>query len=200
MIVASVIPLLSIWYMTSPMVMWMHVPVPKNCRKNPERLEQFINQMPPNTELAITTMGLIGKARVSKLPLKDLCREKRRFGLVNYVRNVTRENAARRWYQFRPVSQFRIEDGLIYDKKSRTPWKWHEIQKTLKNSSAESVGRPSQNRPSSPLQRLNGEGAAGNTRCSEPNPSDSLKAGNSSTRTGHLKQPLWSERTKKKVG
>lgn len=136
-VVASVIPLLAVWYMTSPMVMWMHIPVPKNCLSDARQLDRFIRHKASNVELAITTMGPLGKARITKLPLKDLRPDKRRLGLVNYVRDATRENAKRPWYQFRAVSQFKIEDGLLYNKKTKEPWMWYKIQDALKTQSGE---------------------------------------------------------------
>lgn len=132
-VAASVIPLLAVWYMTSPMVMWMHIPVPKKCLSDAREMERFIQQNAANAELAITTMGPLGKARITKLPLRNLRPEKRRLGLVNYVRDATKENAKRRWYNFRAVSQFKIEDGLIYNKQTKEPWLWYKIQDALRN-------------------------------------------------------------------
>ncbi|KAJ4420176.1 hypothetical protein N0V82_004520 [Gnomoniopsis sp. IMI 355080] len=135
LVVASAIPLLAVWYMTSPMVMWMHIPVPKICLSDTRQLDRFIRNNASNAELAITTMGPLGKARITKLPLKDLRPDKRRLGLVNYVRDATRENAKRPWYQFRAVSQFKIEDGLLYNKQTKQPWIWYKIQDALRPQS-----------------------------------------------------------------
>ncbi|KAJ4397580.1 hypothetical protein N0V93_001812 [Gnomoniopsis smithogilvyi] len=154
LVVASVIPLLAVWYMTSPMVMWMHIPVPKKCLTDAREMDRFIQHSASNAELAITTMGPLGKARITKLPLKDLRPEKRRLGLVNYVRDARQENANRRWYHFRAVSQFKIEDNLLYNKKTKEPWIWYKIQEALKNKSGESAHRRHQDQRSRPVQKF----------------------------------------------
>lgn len=129
MVVASTIPFLAIWYLTSPMVMWIHVPIPRGFQRQPQRIEQFVQHAPPTTEVAITTMGALGKPRVSRVSIKDLRHETRRFGLVNYVRDVSRENAERKWYQFRAVSEFRIEDEMPPKTKAEKAWLWYTLAK-----------------------------------------------------------------------
>lgn len=131
-VVASTIPFLAIWYLTSPMVMWIHIPIPKGFQRHPKRLEQFIEHAPPATEITLTTMGALCKPRVSTVQLKDLRREKRRFGLVNYVRDVSRENADRKWYQFRAVSEFRIEDERLLKSKAEQSWRWYSLAKAYR--------------------------------------------------------------------
>lgn len=142
--VASVVPLLAVWYMTSPMVMWMHIPVPKKCLSDTREMERFVQQSAANVELAITTMGPLGKARITKLPLHNLRPENRRLGLVNYVRDASRENAKRRWYNFRAVSQFRIENGLLYNQQTKEPWLWYKIQEALRNKPGQTANKPYQ--------------------------------------------------------
>ncbi|CAN8101416.1 unnamed protein product [Discula destructiva] len=141
--VASVIPLLTVWYLTYPMVMWMHIAIPNNCVKNPSELQRFINNIPTTTEVAITTMGPLANARISKATLAELRPFNRRFGLVNYVRDVTRENAEREWYQFRAAGEFKIEDGVV-DKITRKPWPWYQIQRVITERNASKARAPKQ--------------------------------------------------------
>lgn len=151
--------MLAVWYMTSPMVMWMHISIPKKFVSDPAQIQRFIKLNASNVELAITTMGPLGKARITKLPLKNLHREKRRLGLVNFVRDATRENAKRPWYQFRAVSQFKIEDGLLYNKKAKEKWMWYKIQEASKPKSSKSVNTRSQGKPQPAVQKSDNEGA-----------------------------------------
>lgn len=117
--------------------MWIHMRLPQEFLKNPQRLDKYIEHLRPDTELAITTMGVLGKPRVSRVKLEDLRYEKRRFGLVNYTRDTSTEDAKRKWYQFRAVSEFRIEDEASTAKKSKQPWKWYTIMRDIRQRQAQ---------------------------------------------------------------
>lgn len=55
----------------------------------------------------------------------DLQPARKRLGLVNYVRDsasVDRENARRRWWMFRAVKGFRIEDETTTGRKTKYAW------------------------------------------------------------------------------
>lgn len=141
MVVASTIPFLAVWYLTSPMVMWIHLPIPKHLQQNPQRLERYIQHLRPDTEVSITTMGVLGKPRVSTVKLEDLRHEKRRFGLVNYTRDTSAEDAKRKWYQFRAVGEFKIEDAAPNANKSKQPWLWYGIMKGFRQAQAQRTQR-----------------------------------------------------------
>lgn len=138
-VVASTIPFLAIWYLTSPMVMWIHMSIPSAFQRKPQQMRQFIQNVPPTTEVAITTMSALGKPRVTKVPIQVLRRERRRFGLVNYVRDVKKENAKRKWYQFRAVGEFRIEEDRPLKTKEGRPWVWYSISKTVREQQPKRV-------------------------------------------------------------
>lgn len=131
-VVASTIPFLAISYLTSPMVMWIHMPLPKGIPREAKRLEHYVRHAPPSTEVTMTTMGALGKPRVTKVPFQDLQHEKRRFGLVNYVRDVSKENAQRKWYQFRAVGDFKIEPQKPPKSKNEQPWLWYTLSKVYR--------------------------------------------------------------------
>lgn len=135
-VVASTIPFLAIWYLTSPMVMWIHMAIPSAFQRDPKKMQQFIQNVPPTTQVALTTMGALGKPRVTKVPIRDLHRERRRFGLVNYVRDVEKENAKRKWYHFRAVGEFRIEEERPLTTKAGQPWLWYSISKAIREQRA----------------------------------------------------------------
>lgn len=141
MIVAGTIPFFAMWYLTSPMVMWIHLPVSKGFQRAPDAVKNFIRNVPGDAKVAITTMGVVGRPRVSQVKLQDLRREKRRFGLVNYVRNMRRaENATRKWYQFGAVKEFKIEDGVIADRRSKQIFMWYDIMKAFEERKGQ--GKP----------------------------------------------------------
>lgn len=101
-------PLLFIAYTTSPFVTHMHIHLPAQARASRAALERFVRAMPQDTKLTITTMSLIGKPRYSSVAAGDLKPVSQRFGIINYVRDTTKENESRKWYHFRAVSGFHI--------------------------------------------------------------------------------------------
>lgn len=108
------------------MVVWMHLKTPKAIGQ-----KDFLNYIKTNsstTELSIMTMAPIGNGRVTRTTLGELRPAIRRFGLVNYVRDTTKENAERKWYHFRAVGKFKIFEGLSPDAKSQNRWIWYLIQ------------------------------------------------------------------------
>lgn len=131
-VVASVVPALAIWYLASPMVMWIHVKMPKRFKTNPAEARKFFETIPASTEIVVTTMGPMGNARKSKMTLAELQPAKRRLGLVNYVRDVTRENARRKWYQFWAVREFKIGDRVSVNP-IQGEQAWDVIQRGLRS-------------------------------------------------------------------
>ncbi|KAF3764373.1 hypothetical protein M406DRAFT_258780, partial [Cryphonectria parasitica EP155] len=141
LLAAGTVPFLAIWHLTSPMVMWVHLQVPKGFQRNQLAVEKFVKHVPADTEVTITTMGTIGKPRVSQVRLQDLRYERRRLGLVNYVRDVSRENAVKKWYQSGAVGEFKIEEGAVAHKKSQRPWMWYSIMQGLREKERRELGR-----------------------------------------------------------
>lgn len=132
MVVGATVPVLAIWFLTYPMVIWMHVRVPKSAQQNKILLDQFLAKPTGDMDVYITTMSPIGKPRVTNVKLADLKPVKKRLGLVNYVRDVTQENKERKWYQYRAIGNFlipnqdqtspKVQKGL-----KRTPWIWFSL-------------------------------------------------------------------------
>lgn len=140
-IAASVTPMVAFWLLFSPMVMWIHLTVPETCLRDPKQLDRFIGRISSAAEINITTMGALGNRRLSTTTLAQLRPEKRRFGLVNYVRDVTRENAERKWYAFPAVGEFKVDTGIIKPKlagrtDSAKVSLWEVIQAKLKENTA----------------------------------------------------------------
>ncbi|PSR77716.1 hypothetical protein BD289DRAFT_141792 [Coniella lustricola] len=126
---AGVTPILAVSFLTTPMVMWIHLIIPKNFQHAPGALELLSKNVPIDTEVTLTTMGILGKPRVSHMKLRDLRKERRRSGLVNYVRTVNPEAAAqtRQWYKFAEMSEFKIEDHVISNRRTKQRWIWYAI-------------------------------------------------------------------------
>ncbi|KAF4463352.1 hypothetical protein FALBO_9839 [Fusarium albosuccineum] len=134
----GIIPILFVAYTTSPFVTHIHVHLPPYARTSRAILERFVRAMPPSTPLTLTTMSAISKPRYSSLQAGDLSPARRRLGLINYVRDTTEENAKRRWYMFRAVGKFYVQDKrpqrkVRYEKKKDKVdgWIWDAIKERI---------------------------------------------------------------------
>lgn len=109
-------------------------------------LERFLNAVPPSTPLTLTTMSLIAKPRYSHVAVGDLHPVRRRLGIVNYERDAAEENAKRRWYNFRAVNQFYVQErakssgrrAKKEDKGLVKEWVWDRV-KTQVGGKAQAV-------------------------------------------------------------
>lgn len=136
MAIIGTVPFLAVWYLTSPMAVWIHVRVPDKYRRSKHALNLFLGAPPADAEVAITNMGVIFKPRVSHVRISDLKPERKRFGLVNYTRDTTKENAQRKWWMFRAVGGFRIEDETTTGPTgSKTKWLWEIVAKQIRQRS-----------------------------------------------------------------
>ncbi|KAL2180504.1 uncharacterized protein P884DRAFT_255677 [Thermothelomyces heterothallicus CBS 202.75] len=122
----GIIPAAYVAWTTSPFVAAMHLHLPPYARWSPAILERFARTAPPGTRLDVTTMSLIGKPRVSSMTLADLRPARRRLGTVNYARDTSRLDATRKWWRFRAVAEFSVQEGA--EKRVKTGWVWRDIR------------------------------------------------------------------------
>ncbi|KAI5467603.1 hypothetical protein BGZ63DRAFT_31620 [Mariannaea sp. PMI_226] len=141
----GIIPILFVAFVTSPFVTHIHIHLPSYARASRAILERYIKTLPPTTQLTFTTMSFISKPRYSSLQAGDLAPAHRRFGLVNFVRDTTAENAKRSWYMFRAVGKFYVQDKgpvqkVRYEKKKDKvdAWIWDTIKEKV-NSKAKNM-------------------------------------------------------------
>ncbi|KAK4097923.1 hypothetical protein N658DRAFT_256247 [Parathielavia hyrcaniae] len=137
----GLVPAVYVAWSTGPFVAAMHMHLPPYARWSRAILERFARTAPPNTRLDVTTMTLIGKPRVSSMTLADLRPERRRFGMVNYVRDTARADARRRWWRFRAVGEFNVHEqrgsGGV-----KTGWVWNEVKEGIDKRAAAAAGVP----------------------------------------------------------
>lgn len=134
--VAAVFPLLCIWYLTSPMVMWIHLKRPAHIT-NPRELVRWASANASTAEIAVLTMAPLGNGRATMTTLAELRPAHRRFGLVNYVRDATKENAGRKWFNFRAVREFKVEEDIVVNAKSQEKWPWYAIRAAMDGGKVE---------------------------------------------------------------
>ncbi|KAM5355189.1 hypothetical protein ACJ41O_001835 [Fusarium nematophilum] len=137
-VLCGIIPIFFVAYTTSPFVTHIHVHLPPYARTSRAILERFVRTLPPSTPLTLTTMSAISKPRYSSLQAGDLEPARRRLGLVNYVRDTAEENTKRRWYMFRAVGRFYVQDKrprvrVRYEKKKDKVdgWIWDAIKERI---------------------------------------------------------------------
>lgn len=141
----GIIPIAFITYTTSPFVTHAHIHLPSAARASRAALERFVQNIPPSTQLTLTTMSFISKPRYSSVKAGDLFPVSRRFGIINYARDTAVENEARKWYNYRAVKGFHIQDKSApapkrYQSKKKTDlvegWIWQAIKDRIQSRAA----------------------------------------------------------------
>ncbi|GAW21104.1 hypothetical protein ANO14919_106210 [Xylariales sp. No.14919] len=123
----AIAPLIFVAYTTAPFVAFVHIRPPPFARQSKEMLERYLRTLSPQNGVEITTMSLIAKPRMNKVKLSELAPVHRRFGIVNLARDTTAENATRKWYMFRAVSNFNV----LRNNTSPNDWGWHIVYNNI---------------------------------------------------------------------
>ncbi|TVY54900.1 hypothetical protein LCER1_G004850, partial [Lachnellula cervina] len=110
-ILSGIIPMISVIYITSPFVTYIHLRLPPFVRNSHELLKRFTKTLPRDAQIDITTMNVLGKPRVARMKIQDLAAAHERFGLVNYERDTRAIDGKRRWWMGRAVRQFGVHGG-----------------------------------------------------------------------------------------
>lgn len=86
MAAAGAVPLLYVTYAAAPFVAFVHIKLPIFARRSREQLLKWAPNIPPNTEVDLTTIKSYGSLRISRMPISELHPTKARFGIENLVR------------------------------------------------------------------------------------------------------------------
>ncbi|KAH7379737.1 hypothetical protein BKA64DRAFT_234806 [Cadophora sp. MPI-SDFR-AT-0126] len=120
--VAGLVPVTVIAYISSPFVTYIHLRLPIFARQSHEMLLRYSKTLPKAAELDITTMNFIGKPRVTRVKVGDLHATRERMGFANYCRDTTELNAKRPWWMGKAVRQFGVHneksgimDGQVWE-------------------------------------------------------------------------------------
>lgn len=135
-LLSGVIPMLSVAYMTSPFVTYIHLRVPQFARNSRDMLLRYSKNLSKDAELDVTTMNFIGKPRVARVKVADLVPVKKRFGLANFGRDTEKANEKRKWWMGKAVRLFgvhntksNVKEGQVWEnvkaaiEKNRKLWK-----------------------------------------------------------------------------
>ncbi|EPE10068.1 paired amphipathic helix protein [Ophiostoma piceae UAMH 11346] len=85
-VACGIVPFSVIAYTSSPFVVFIHLRLPAFARHpDPELLRRFVRNIPAGTKLDITTMNLVGRPRVTSVPVGDIVPAHERFRIVNFI-------------------------------------------------------------------------------------------------------------------
>ncbi|KAK0631951.1 hypothetical protein B0T14DRAFT_490401 [Immersiella caudata] len=127
-LLCGICPILYVTYSASPFVTAVHLHLPPFARTSAEMLRRFVANAPPATKLDIVSQSFIGKPRVSTITMGELKPCKKRWGMVNFERDTATANEERKWYHWRAIGKFNIQEGN--EGKTKNGWVWPEIAKT----------------------------------------------------------------------
>lgn len=110
---------------SAPFVAYVHIKLPQFARQSREQLLRWAENIPPSTEIDLTTIKAYGRPRVSRLPLSDLKPIKARFGIQNLTRTQSRiESKPRSWWAQREQRLFSVGDER---RKTFEASIWHKV-------------------------------------------------------------------------
>ncbi|CAL3970340.1 unnamed protein product [Diplocarpon coronariae] len=108
--VSGLVPVTVVGYISAPFVTYIHLRLPAFARHSREMLFRYSKSLPATAELDITTMNFVGKPRVARVKIADICPVRQRLGFANYARDTGKLDAKRPWYGRRAVGQFGVHN------------------------------------------------------------------------------------------
>ncbi|KAG9241219.1 hypothetical protein BJ878DRAFT_521816 [Calycina marina] len=131
-LIASVIPLVSVAYITSPFVAHIKLVLPQTARINQEAFKNYLSTIPKDTLLEIYTLSFVGAPRRAIIKTGDLYPAYERFGLVNYARDTTFLNSLRPWWTGKVKRTFGVHQGQRFP---NDPGVWKDVAAAISNQS-----------------------------------------------------------------
>lgn len=132
-IAGGAVPMLFVAYTTMPFVSYVHLRLPIFARKSREQLFRWARNIPPSTEIDLTTIRSFGRPRVSRMKLSDLRTTSARLGVANLARKVQNSvsETQRPWWRGKPQDLFYVGNESAG---SREPSLWQRTLETVKAS------------------------------------------------------------------
>ena len=86
-LVLGAVPMIFVTRTASPFVAFVHIRPPRWARRSRTDLMRFFSagQIPPTTEVDLTTIKALGRPRVNRIPLGELWPVKARLGIQNFT-------------------------------------------------------------------------------------------------------------------
>lgn len=120
-----------VMYTTAPFVSYARIRLPQFARLSREKLARWIQKIPRDTEIYLTTMTFSGRGRVSRMLVSDLKETKARLGVANLARKPTSAtNIKKEWWRSKEPQFFYIAKGSAKVENSKV-WQTSAWQKTM---------------------------------------------------------------------
>ncbi|MCJ1230090.1 hypothetical protein MMC12_006761 [Toensbergia leucococca] len=132
-IVGGAFPMVFAAYITAPFVNHVYIKIPFYARRSREHLMKWVQNIPPTTEIGLTTINFYGRPRATRMFVSDLRRTKARLGVANLVRILTPAQAAARrpWWMGKQPNLFYVATERV---KSRQTSVWQKVFDQIKDS------------------------------------------------------------------
>lgn len=132
-IAASAVPLIYVMYYASPFVAYVHLKLPVFARRSREQLLKWAENIPPNTEVEITTIKSYGSLRITRMPISELQPVKAKFGIENLKRvPKTASSMTRPWWAPKERHMFFID--TTQRRKTVEAAVWQKAREQINNS------------------------------------------------------------------
>lgn len=120
-----------VMYTTAPFVSYARIRLPSFARRSREQLARWIQKIPQDTEIYLTTMSFSGRGRVSRMLLSDLKQTKARLGIANLARKSTASaKSSRVWWKIKEPNLFYVASESMKEGESKV-WQTSAWQKTM---------------------------------------------------------------------
>ncbi|KAL8940298.1 MAG: hypothetical protein Q9216_002884 [Gyalolechia sp. 2 TL-2023] len=130
-IACGAIPMLVVMRATAPFVTYVHLQVPFYARRSREHLSSFLEKVPQNTEIDLTTIGNFGWPHVYRMRMAELRKAKHMFSAANLRRvPLTSSKPSRRpWWKGDLPMKFYVGNERVRVRGS-TPWQrvWQQLK------------------------------------------------------------------------
>ena len=132
------IPLTFVVRTTRPFVSFVHIKLPVFARRSKESLFKWAQNIPPETQVYMTTTRFYGGARVSRMAVRDLHQTRALFSVANLTRTPPSktEAAKRSWRTPKPLLKFYVGPEI---KKAKEFSVWQQALKRMPKESAITV-------------------------------------------------------------
>ena len=123
---------------TRPFVSFVHIKLPVFARRSKESLFKWAQNIPPETQVHMTTTRFYGGPRVSRMAVEDLRQTKAWLSVANLTRTPPprTEAAKKSWRTPKPVLRFYVGAGK---KKAKDFSVWEQALKRVPKESATTV-------------------------------------------------------------
>lgn len=117
---------------TAPFVTYVHLKVPFYARRSRDHLAKFVEKVPQNTEIDLTTIGNFGWPHVYRMPLFELRKAQYMFSAANLRRvpSSLSRTSKRPWWKGNLPAKFYVGSERVRRFRGSTLWQrvWEQLK------------------------------------------------------------------------